>query len=71
MVIHNKVVRQVSSEHPDLVFIDMETELKDIKFFTDVCHLSAAGLDQFADVVTEQLKATLATSDGADVPQQK
>ncbi|MFO1001716.1 MAG: hypothetical protein U0936_15375 [Planctomycetaceae bacterium] len=69
VAIHNDVIRQLSSEHPDLVFIEMEGELKDIKYFTDVCHLSAAGLDRFADVVAGQLKATLTTRNGADFPQ--
>ena len=70
MAIHNDVIRQLSSEHPDLVFINMESELKDIKFFTDACHLSAAGLDRFADVVAEQLKASLTANHGADFRQE-
>ncbi|RLS78627.1 MAG: hypothetical protein DWI00_03530 [Planctomycetota bacterium] len=70
VAIHNEVIRQLSSEHPDLVFVDMESELKDIKYFTDVCHLSAAGLDRFADVVAEQLKAALIANDGGDLRQE-
>jgi hypothetical protein len=70
VAIHNEVIRQLSSEHPDLIFIDMESELKDIKYFTDVCHLSAAGLDRFADVVAEQLKVSLTANHGADFPQE-
>jgi lysophospholipase L1-like esterase len=70
VAIHNEVIRQLSSEHPDLVFVDMESELKDIKYFTDVCHLSAAGLDRFADVVAEQLKAALMANYGGDLRQE-
>lgn len=66
VAIHNEVIRQLSPEHPDLVFVDMESELKDIKYFIDVCHLSAAGLDGFADVVAKQLKGVLKAKRSAD-----
>jgi hypothetical protein len=70
VAVHNEVIRQLAAQHADLIFIDMESELKDIKYFTDVCHLSAAGLDRFADVVTQQLRATLTTNDGRDLRQE-
>lgn len=59
VAIHNDVIRQLSSEHPELIFIDMENELHDIGCFTDVCHLSAVGLDRFTDVVADQLHDAL------------
>lgn len=66
VAIHNDVIRQLSSEHPNLIFIDMESQLKDIKYFTDACHLSAAGLDRFAEVVAGELKETLTVKRDGD-----
>lgn len=63
--VHNEVIRSVSADHPELPFIDMESELTTIELFTDVCHLSPAGLERFGDVMVQQLVPVLAELDAA------
>jgi lysophospholipase L1-like esterase len=54
--VHNKVLRRLAMDRPELEFIDMAEVLTDIASFCDVCHLSPAGIDEFSTVVADRLQ---------------
>jgi len=56
VAVHNDVIRRLSAEHKELGFIDMASELVDVACFSDVCHLSPAGLNRFATVVAQEIQ---------------
>ena len=52
---HNRVIREVAADHPELLFIDMEAEVTQPADFSDVCHLTDAGIDHFVQVVADAI----------------
>lgn len=54
--VHNDIIRQIVANHSDLPFIDVQRELIDIRFFTDVCHLSPQGIEEFVKIVVGEIQ---------------
>jgi lysophospholipase L1-like esterase len=59
VAVHNDVIRQLATERPQSLFIDMNAELTGIEHFTDVCHLSSLGTKRFTDIVSAELPRAL------------
>jgi len=59
VAVHNDVIRQLSSEHKGLIFIDMAREITSRECFSDVCHLSPAGLERLTEIVAQNLQNAL------------
>ena len=59
VAVHNDVIRELATERPESLFIDVNTELTGIEHFTDVCHLSPVGIEVFADIVSARLPRVL------------
>jgi len=55
VAVHNHVIREIADSHNALTFIDLQAELTDISMFTDVCHLSPAGIETFVEFVSNKL----------------
>lgn len=58
VIVHNNVIRKIVATNKTVGFIDMENVLTDIHFFSDVCHLSPAGISAFAETVSLQMEQT-------------
>ncbi len=55
---HDAVVREIASEHPEVLFFDMERFMpKDGKHFIDICHWTDLGQERFAQGVVEALQS--------------
>ena len=55
---HNAVIRKVASQHPEVIFFDMERFMpKDRLHFIDVCHWTDLGRETFARGVLQALES--------------
>ncbi|MCA9079143.1 MAG: hypothetical protein KDA58_01240 [Planctomycetaceae bacterium] len=59
--IHNGEIHELAASHPEWQLIDVASELQDVGNFSDVCHLSPAGIDRFVAFVADQLQPLLIT----------
>ncbi len=56
--LHNQIMREFASAHPDVVFVDAEKLIpKEGRYFNDICHFSDEGCAIFADSIAGVLKA--------------
>ena len=53
--VHNEQVVAVARKHPEELFVDMASALTELPLFSDVCHLSPAGIDRFVEILSSQL----------------
>jgi len=55
--VHNEQVIAVAQAHREDLFVDMASVLTDLPSFSDVCHLSPAGIGRFVEILSSQLAA--------------
>ena len=54
--IHNNIINTLSKEHPDLPYIDVNSNIPDThEYFNDVCHLTDKGCQQLAHLIYRSL----------------
>ncbi len=54
---HNVVTRKIATQHPELLFFDMERFMpKNGKYFIDICHWTDLGQETFANGIVEALR---------------
>jgi len=54
---HDAVIREIASEHPEVLFFDMERFMpKDGKHFIDICHWTDLGQETFAQGIVDALQ---------------
>jgi lysophospholipase L1-like esterase len=59
--IHNSVIKELSNSYKNVTYIDQQSLLpKEGRIFSDPCHFTEAGCQEFARNIAENLPATLA-----------
>jgi hypothetical protein len=56
LAVHNAVIRNIATLHPEVRFVDMEQWIpKEGRYFDDLCHLSSAGCERFAERLAAEI----------------
>ena len=52
---HNEAVRRVADDHPEIPFVDVQSQITQPSDFCDVCHFTPAGIELFVEIVTNKI----------------